>query len=61
MAERSRESVDSVRSLLDGFASAIRAVVVATDDVLLVCPKDRAADVGKLVKRLAKTDRADYV
>lgn len=32
LAERSRESVDSVRSLLDGFSGAIRAVVVATEE-----------------------------
>ncbi len=32
LAERSRESVDSVRSLLDEFSGAIRAVVVATEE-----------------------------
>jgi len=32
LAERSRESVDSVRSLLDGFAGSIRSVVVATEE-----------------------------
>ncbi len=32
LAERSRESVDSVRSLLDGFSGAIRSVVVATEE-----------------------------
>jgi methyl-accepting chemotaxis protein len=32
LAERSRESVDSVRSLLDGFSSSIRSVVVATEE-----------------------------
>jgi methyl-accepting chemotaxis protein len=32
LAERSRESVDSVRTLLDGFSGAIRSVVVATEE-----------------------------
>jgi methyl-accepting chemotaxis protein len=32
LAERSRESVDSVRTLLDGFSGAIRAVVIATEE-----------------------------
>lgn len=32
LAERSRESVDSVRSLLDGFSSSIRSVVIATEE-----------------------------
>jgi methyl-accepting chemotaxis protein len=32
LAERSRESVDSVRSLLDGFSGSIRSVVVATEE-----------------------------
>jgi methyl-accepting chemotaxis protein len=32
LAERSRESVDSVRTLLDEFASAIRAVIVSTEE-----------------------------
>jgi mannose-1-phosphate guanylyltransferase len=36
-------------------------VVVVTDDVLLVCPKDRAADVGELVKRLTESGRVDCV
>jgi len=31
LAERSRESVDSVRTLLDGFSGSIRSVVVATE------------------------------
>ena len=32
LAERSRESVDSVRTLLDEFSSAIRAMVVSTEE-----------------------------
>jgi methyl-accepting chemotaxis protein len=32
LAERSRESVDSVRELLDGFSGSIRSVVVATEE-----------------------------
>ncbi len=32
LAERSRESVDSVRTLLDGFSGSIRSVVVATEE-----------------------------
>ena len=32
LAERSRESVDSVRTLLDGFTGSIRSVVVATEE-----------------------------
>ncbi len=32
LAERSRESVDSVRRLLDGFSESIRSVVVATEE-----------------------------
>ncbi len=32
LAERSRESVDSVRALLDDFSSAIRGMVVATEE-----------------------------
>ncbi|HTQ78361.1 MAG TPA: methyl-accepting chemotaxis protein, partial [Thermoanaerobaculia bacterium] len=32
LAQRSQESVDSVRNLLDEFASSIRATVVATDE-----------------------------
>jgi methyl-accepting chemotaxis protein len=32
LAERSRESVDSVRSMLDEFSAAIRAVVVSTEE-----------------------------
>ncbi len=32
LAERSRESVDSVRRLLDGFSGSLRSVVVATEE-----------------------------
>ena len=32
LAERSRESVDSVRQLLDGFSGSLRSVVVATEE-----------------------------
>jgi mannose-1-phosphate guanylyltransferase len=34
-------------------------VIVRTDDVTLVCPKDRAEDVKKLVERLEETGRDD--
>lgn len=35
-------------------------VVVDTDDVILICPKDRAQDVKKLVDRLKKDNRTGY-
>jgi mannose-1-phosphate guanylyltransferase len=35
-------------------------VIVDTDDVILICPKDRAQDVKKLVDRLKKEDRTEY-
>ena len=36
-------------------------VIVDTDDVLLVCPRDRAQDVKKLVDRLKKEGREEYL
>jgi methyl-accepting chemotaxis protein len=45
LAERSRESVESVRSLLDGFSGAIRAVVVATEEGSKTA--DRVRDEGR--------------
>lgn len=35
-------------------------VVVDTDDVILICPKDRAQDVKKLVDQLKKDRRTEY-
>ncbi len=36
-------------------------VIVDTDDALLVCPKDRAQDVKKLVDMLKKMGRGEYL
>ena len=49
LAERSRESVDSVRSLLDGFSGAIRSVVVATEEGSKTA--DRVRDEGLSTQR----------
>jgi mannose-1-phosphate guanylyltransferase len=32
-------------------------VVVETPDALLICPRDRAQDVGKIVKKLEELQR----
>ncbi len=64
LAERSRESVDEVRSLLDEFSGAIRAVDVATqegsraaDDVLVRSRSTQGA-IAQLREALADTARA---
>jgi mannose-1-phosphate guanylyltransferase len=36
-------------------------VVVETSDALLICPRDRAQDVGKIVKRLEENKRKDLL
>jgi mannose-1-phosphate guanylyltransferase len=36
-------------------------VVVATPDVTLVCPRDRAEEVGRLVKELRRRGREDLL
>jgi len=36
-------------------------VIVDTDDVILVCPRERAQDVKKLVDRLKKEGREEYL
>ncbi len=54
LAQRSRESVDSVRHLLDEFAASIRATVIATEeggkDALTVL--DRARDAAGTIEEL---------
>lgn len=64
LAERARESVDSVRSLLDEFAGAIRAVVVATEEggktAQEVLDQARASQgsIAQLREALSETARA---
>jgi hypothetical protein len=36
-------------------------VIVETDDALLICPRDRAQDVGKIVKWLESRKRRDLL
>ncbi|HUN63681.1 MAG TPA: sugar phosphate nucleotidyltransferase [Candidatus Sulfotelmatobacter sp.] len=55
------ETIDAHGNLLwspDKFVAAIgvnNLVVVETPDALLICPRDRAQDVGKIVKSLEQT------
>jgi methyl-accepting chemotaxis protein len=64
LAERSRESVDSVRTHLDEFAGSIRGVVVATEEgtkaalQVLEGNKNTRAAIGQLQSALADTARA---
>jgi methyl-accepting chemotaxis protein len=64
LAERSRESVDSVRSLLDDFSEAIRSVVVATEegsksaDKVLDQSRSTQGAIEQLRSALADTARA---
>lgn len=61
LAERSRESVDSVRAMLDEFSGAIRAVVVATEegikttDRVLEQSRDTEGAIEQLASALAVT------
>jgi mannose-1-phosphate guanylyltransferase len=36
-------------------------IVVDTDEILLICPKERSQDVKKLVEELKKTERKEYL
>ncbi len=36
-------------------------VIVDTDDVILVCPKDRAQDVKKVIEKLKKDGKDNYL
>jgi mannose-1-phosphate guanylyltransferase len=36
-------------------------IIVNTDDALLVCPKDKAQDVKKIVDRLKEEKRTEYL
>ncbi|MCS7181981.1 MAG: methyl-accepting chemotaxis protein [Thermoanaerobaculum sp.] len=64
LAERSRESVDSVRTLLEEFSASIRATVVATEEsskeVATVLERARAAaaSIEQLRGALGETSRA---
>ncbi len=62
LAQRSQESVDSVRNLLDEFASSIRATVVATDEgskeAGRVLERARAAEAAIEALRDASGDSA---
>lgn len=64
LAERSRESVDSVRSLLDEFSATIRATVVATEESskaaerVLVQSQSTQESVAHLRHALTDTARA---
>ncbi len=60
--------VDTTGSLIYGYTKRLIAsigikdlIVVDTDDVLLVCPKDRAQDVKKIVEELGKRKLLKYV
>jgi len=63
LAERSRESVDSVRSLLEEFTEAIRSVVVATEegskeaDQVLDLSRSTAGSIEQLSDALSDTSR----
>lgn len=58
-------AVDSRGSLLHGDGRLLAAlgvsdlVVVASEDAVLVCPRERAQDVGRLVGELARRGRAE--
>ena len=62
LAERSRESVESVRTLVDEFTGAVRAVVVATEEgskeVGLVLEQTRSTEDAMAQLRSALTDTA---
>ena len=64
LAQRSRESVESVRSLLDDFAASIRAAVVATEEAgkeavrVLERSRRAAAAIAELRGALSDTARA---
>ncbi len=62
LAERSRESVDSVRVLLDEFSSAIRAMVVSTEEgaksAIEVLDQSRATRVSMAQLRRALSETA---
>jgi len=64
LAERSRESVESVRALLDEFSGAIRAVVVATEEgskaaaEVLAQSRSTEESIEQLTTALADTARA---
>ncbi len=62
LAQRSQESVDSVRNLLDEFASSIRATVVATEEgskeATRVLERARAAEIAIEELREAAGDSA---
>ncbi len=62
LAERSRESVDSVRTLLDDFTEAIRGVVVATEEgsksAAQVLQQSRSAEESIEALRSALADTA---
>jgi methyl-accepting chemotaxis protein len=55
LAERSRESVDSVRSILDEFSGAIRAVVVATEEGIKTTDQvsEESRDAERAIEQLS--------
>jgi hypothetical protein len=62
LAERSRESVDSVRSMLDEFSAAIRGMVVSTEEgaksAIKVLERSRSTQESVAQLRRALTDTA---
>lgn len=58
-------ALDAANCLLRGDARLVAAlgvsdlVVVASDDAVLVCPRDRAQDVGDLVAEMSRRQRAE--
>ncbi len=59
--------IDTSGSLIHGYDRLIvtvgmkNIVIVDTDDVILVCPKDRAQDVKKVIEKLKKDGKDNYL
>jgi len=46
---------------LTALAGISNTIVVETENVLLICPKERAQDVKKLVEAMEKKGMAEYL
>lgn len=59
--------IDTDNSIIEGDKRLIAAiglkdmVIVDTEDILLICPKDRSQEVKKLVERLKEEGREEYL
>jgi mannose-1-phosphate guanylyltransferase len=59
--------IDTHNSIIIGDKALITAIgisdmiIVATDDAILICPKEKAQEVKKMVKKLIETGKKEYV